>query len=307
MLPKPEEGSGCRRGTGGRRKTGEVARKGGKRGRRSRQPQGSSTAHSREGACSAPAPCFWSASGLFFSSSDMEASFFHRTPSPSSMLLSLSSPFLFFFLPATFTIFPSCFAHTFLHSLLVSSSHIASPSLSPSILLTLSTLQLPQELSNDLNETPDAFIFNSPPCRIPKGTQPGTAIRKPVPGAAAFAMSAWRSSLPSPRRGGGLHKVASTASTGAKATAEPQEGFSKPARFLRLSFCPPLGCQHVSAHQQHGAFHVLHGTYSPSEPSLGANPRAGNMQQLQCTPGWAGSGWGTISGHIKPSFKLHTK
>lgn len=159
------------------------------------------------------------------------------------MLLSLSSPFLFFFFPDTFTIFLSCFGHTFLHSLLVSSlpsSPAASLSLSPSILLTLSPLQLPEELSNDLNETPAFFIFNSPYSWIPKRTQPCTAIRKPVPGAAAFAMSAWRSSLPSPRKGGGLHKVVNTTSTGTEATAEPREGFSKPDRSLPLSFCPPL-------------------------------------------------------------------
>lgn len=42
---------------------------------------------------------------------------------------------------------------------------------------------------------------------------------------------------------------------------------------------PPSGHQHLSAHQQHGAFHVPHSTYSPSEFSLGDDPRAGNIQQ----------------------------
>lgn len=129
----------------------------------------------------------------------------HPCPSPSSSLLFSS-------LLGTFTLFPSYFAHTFSPSLLSSllrSSPAASPSLSPSIPLTLSSLQLPKELSNDLNEAPAFFIFNSPPSRIPRRTQPCTAIRKPAPGAAAFAMSAWRSSLPS-LSGGDLQKVGST-------------------------------------------------------------------------------------------------
>lgn len=70
---------------------------------------------------------------------------------------------------------------------------------------------------------------------------------------------------------------------------------------------PPSGCHGVSAPQQHDAFRVLHGTYSPSEPSLRANPRAGNIQQPQRAPGRAESGWGTISAQTQPSFKLHTK
>lgn len=83
---------------------------------------------------------------------------------------------------------------------------------------------------------------------------------------------------------------------------------SQPGPFPSLpALHPPSGCQHVSAHQQHGAFHVPRGTYSPLEPSLGADPRAGNMQQPQRAPGRAGSGWGTVSGDTKLGFKLHTK
>lgn len=45
-------------------------------------------------------------------------------------------PFLFFFLPDTFTIFPSCFAHTFLHFFLVLSL-LSSPLLSCCLTLPL--------------------------------------------------------------------------------------------------------------------------------------------------------------------------
>lgn len=120
-------------------------------------------------------------------------------PHPSTYLARSSFSLLFlllFLLSGYFTMFPSCFAHTFLHTFLFSSSP-ASPSLSPTTPLTLSSLQLPEEFSHDLNETPAFTIFNNPPCWIPKRNLPCTAIRKPVPGAAAFAVSAWRSSLPS--------------------------------------------------------------------------------------------------------------
>lgn len=64
---------------------------------------------------------------------------------------------------------------------------------------------------------------------------------------------------------------------------------SQPAPFPSLpALHPPSGCQHTSSHQQHGTFHVPHGTYRPSEPSLRADSRAGNMQQSQCAPGRAG-------------------
>lgn len=162
-----------------------------------------------------------------------------RPPPPPLFPFSFSSfqilsPYFHPVLPTpSFTSSLSC------HSSPLLSSPVASPSLSPSIPLTLSSLQLPEELSNNLNETPAAFIFNSPPCWIPKRTQPCTAIRKTVPAAAAFAMSAWRSSLPPPRTGRALHKVGSTASTGTEVTAESQEGFAKPASSLPLSSCPP--------------------------------------------------------------------
>lgn len=157
-------------------------------------------------------------------------------PPPLPTLLSLIF-LLLFLLSRYFTIFPSCFAHTFLHSFLFSSS--ASPSLSHTTPLTSSSLQLPEKFSNDLNETPAFTIFHHPPCWILKRTLPCTAIRKPVPGAAAFAVSAWRSSLPSSGTGGGLHKFGSTVSTETEAAAESQEGFPEPSRSLSLCSCPP--------------------------------------------------------------------
>lgn len=138
--------------------------------------------------------------------------FLHHTLPTSLAHTSFSLFFLLLFLFSRYFTF-SCFAQTFLHSFLSSSSP-TSPSLSlPTILLTLSSLQLPEEFSNDLNETPAFSIFNNPPCWIPKRTLPCTAIRKPVPGAAASAVSAWTSSLPSAGRGRGLHKVGSTVRT----------------------------------------------------------------------------------------------
>lgn len=196
---------------------------------------------------------------FFFSSSDMGMFFLHHTPPPPlPTLLSLYSSFFFFCFPDTspyfYPVLPTpSFIPSF--SLLLLPLPLSPP---PTIPLTLFSLQLPEEFSNDLNETPAFSIFNNPPCYIPKRILPCTAIRKPVPGAAASAVSAWRSSLPSSGREEGLHKVGSTVSMGTDAAAESQEGFPKPSRSLSLCSCPPSGYQLVSAQQQYSTFCVPH-------------------------------------------------
>lgn len=180
------------------------------------------------------------------------------------MPFSLLFPSLFlpsrYFHPISILFRPHLLSLPFLSSLLPSSP-AASPSLSPSIPLTLSSLQLPKELSNDLNEAPAFFIFNSPPSRIPRRTQPCTAIRKPAPGAAAFAMSAWRSSLPS-LRGGDLQKVGST-----------DRGYREARARAHWSSSSSLAA--LSAHME------LRGGTNP--PKMVGRSRAGGMVRLWLT------------------------
>lgn len=310
MLPKPEEADACRGKKCGEKNNwggGTKSRvKGGKGSRRSRRLQSPSTAHPRKGACSAPASCFWQAPGLFFSFSDMGTSLLHHLL-PSPFLSPLHFPFSSRYFHHISTLF-----HPHLPSL---PPFLLDPLLSCCLFLPLHlhpshfVSQLPEELSNDLNETPAFFIVSSPPCWIPKRTQPHTAIRKRVPGAAAFAMSAWRFSLPSPKEEEVSIKLRAPPTRGQRLLQSLRKAFlSQPGPFPSLPVLhPPSGCQHIPAPQQHDAFHVLHGTYSPPEPSLRATPRARNIQQPQRAPGRARSGWGTISVHTQPGFRLRTK